>query len=137
MLAPNNIYNTLFIFLNISVAATCRPALPSRLQLTELQQLLGACEALSHLAESAGARPVLTLRNAIQVGGCPCIFAFLLRLIFAWSQKQGHLQDGNTVLVFPQAQCKSYLDAMHSHSLTQLTGSFLGSYPPVQVSLSP
>lgn len=45
----------------------CRPALPSRLQLPELQQLLGACEALSFLAESAGARPVLTLRNAIQV----------------------------------------------------------------------
>ncbi|BDA47885.1 probable vacuolar protein sorting-associated protein 54 [Coccomyxa sp. Obi] len=63
-----------------------RPALPSRLQLAELHQLLGACEALSHLAESAGARPVLTLRNAVQ------------------------------------AQCKSYLDAMHTHSLTQLTG---------------
>lgn len=29
------------------------------------------------------------------------------------------------MMVYLQAQCKSYLDAMHSHSLTQLTGSNL------------
>ena len=45
----------------------CRPAVPARLQLVELQRLLAACDALPFLAESAGARPVLTLRNAVQV----------------------------------------------------------------------
>lgn len=41
--------------------------MPSRLQLAELEQLLAASDALSFMAESAGARPVLTVRNAIQL----------------------------------------------------------------------
>jgi hypothetical protein len=60
---------------------------PARLQLSELQRLLAACDALSYLAECAGARPVLTLRNAVQ------------------------------------SQCKLFLDSMHAHSMTQMTGA--------------
>ena len=60
--------------------------MPSRLQLAELEQLIAASDALSFMAESAGARPVHTLRNAIQL------------------------------------QCKTFLEDMHTHSLTQLTG---------------
>jgi hypothetical protein len=62
---------------------------PSRLQLAELEQLLAASDALSFMAESAGAWPVLTVRNAIQL------------------------------------QCKSFLEDMHTHSLTQLIGEAL------------
>jgi hypothetical protein len=64
------------------MSLNCRPALPSRLQLTELQQLLGACEALSHLAESARARPVLTLRNAMQVSLYHSLIVMLYRYNF-------------------------------------------------------
>ena len=46
---------------------SCRPAVPSRLQLAELEQLLAASDALSFMADSAGARPVHTVRNAIQL----------------------------------------------------------------------
>lgn len=60
--------------------------MPSRLQLAELEKLIAAGDALSFMAESAGARPVHTLRNAIQL------------------------------------QCKTFLEDMHTHSLTQLTG---------------
>ena len=63
--------------------------MPSRLQLAELEQLIAASDALSFMAESAGARPVHTLRNAIQL------------------------------------QCKTFLEDMHTHSLTQLTGRAL------------
>ena len=60
--------------------------MPSRLQLAELEKLIAAGNALSFMAESAGARPIHTLRNAIQL------------------------------------QCKTFLEDMHTHSLTQLTG---------------
>ena len=63
--------------------------MPSRLQLAELEQLLAASDALSFVAESAGARPVLTVRNAIQL------------------------------------QCKTFLEDMHTHSITQLIGKAL------------
>lgn len=63
-----------------------RPAVPSRMQLAELEQLLAASEALSFMAEAAGARPVHTVRNAMQL------------------------------------QCKTFLEEMHTHSLTQLIG---------------
>ena len=63
--------------------------MPSRLQLAELEQLLAASDALSFMAESAGARPVLTVRNAIQL------------------------------------QCKTFLEDMHTHSITQLIGKAL------------
>lgn len=68
------------------MSCICRPALPSRLQLSELHQLLGACEALSHLAESAGARPVLTLRNAVQASCSPCSTLPHLSQSFAFSK---------------------------------------------------
>ena len=60
--------------------------MPSRLQLAELEQMLAASDALSFMAESAGAQPVHTVRNAMQL------------------------------------QCKTFLEEMHTHSLTQLTG---------------
>ena len=60
--------------------------MPSRLQLAELEQMLAASDALSLMAEAAGAQPVHTARNAMQL------------------------------------QCKTFLEEMHAHSLTQLTG---------------
>ena len=63
--------------------------MPSRLQLVELEQMLAASDALSFMAESAGAQPVHTVRNAMQL------------------------------------QSKTFLEEMHAHSLTQLTGTRL------------
>lgn len=60
--------------------------MPSRLQLAELEQMLAASDALSFMAEAAGAQPVHIARNAMQL------------------------------------QCKTFLEEMHAHSLTQLTG---------------
>lgn len=73
--------------------------MPSRLQLTELEQLIAASDALSFTAESAGARPVHTLRNAIQL------------------------------------QCKTFLEDMHTHSLTQLTGQLRQNLEGTMLSL--
>jgi hypothetical protein len=108
-----------------------RPAVPARLQLKELQQLLGACEALSFLAESAGARPVLTLRNSVQVPPVnTCLRAFVKCFLYLVVQLMREPSDhAGPVQDLPGQHALPQHDAAHRCGLCAALLALLASCP--------